>query len=245
MIYLDLWMLLNFAVDFLLILGTNALSGFPLCLPKSAVGAALGGLYGGLCLVPEFFFLAGTVWRVVFLGLMSVLAFGKDVRRCILFVLISMALGGLALGMGRGSGKLMLAALSLFLLCWLGFRGKPGQRFTRLLLRYQGRQVALTALRDTGNTLRDPITGDAVLVVGQEIGEQLGLTKAQMSNPIESLEAIPGLRLIPYRAVGCPAGMLLCARMEADEKERTSSILVAFAPQSMGHEGYQGLIGGV
>ena len=46
-IYLDLVILLNFLVDFLLLLGTNRLSGFPAAIGRCALAAALGALHSG------------------------------------------------------------------------------------------------------------------------------------------------------------------------------------------------------
>ena len=43
-IYLDLVVILNFLVDFLLLLGTNRLSGFPASPLRAAAAAALGAL---------------------------------------------------------------------------------------------------------------------------------------------------------------------------------------------------------
>lgn len=254
MVYLDLVMFLNFAVDFLLLLGTNSLAGFPMEPGRAAVAAVLGGIYGGACLLPGFRFLGGTLWRLVFLGLMAVIAFGWNrsaVRRGVLFVLLSMALGGIALGLGKGGmAALIGSAAGVCLLCVAGFHGKAGARkYTRVILTHGGRKTALTALCDTGNTLRDPISGESVLVVGAEVAQALlGLTQAQLASPIETMAAapVPGLRLIPYRAVGQPGGMLLAMRLEEVRiGEQRGPTLVAFAPQSIGNEGYQALAGGI
>ena len=105
-VYLDLVILLNFLVDFLLLMGTNRLAGYPAGMGRAAAASVFGGLYGGACLIPGFQFLGNILWRVVSLGLMGALAFGLDrstLRRCVLFVLLSMALGGAALGL-RSSG---------------------------------------------------------------------------------------------------------------------------------------------
>ena len=75
-VYLDLVMLLNFLVDFLLLLGTNKLSGFPPDPMRAAVGGVIGAVYSGVCLLPSFRFLSSLLWRTVFLGLMAAVAFG-------------------------------------------------------------------------------------------------------------------------------------------------------------------------
>ena len=92
--YLDLWMLLNFAVDYLLLLGANQLSGFPSDQRRLLFASALGGIYSGGCLVPGFGFLGAFHWRMVSLGLMALLAFGwrrNAWRRMAAFLLLSLA----------------------------------------------------------------------------------------------------------------------------------------------------------
>lgn len=254
-VYLDLVILLNFLVDFLLLLGTNRLSGFPQS-PQRCVRAALvGGFYGGACLLPGFRFLGSTLWRLVSLGCMGVIAFGigkSALRRSILFVLLSMALGGIALGLGSGSfTALILSAGAVCLLCAVGFRGSVGSReYVRVELCYDGKHTKILALRDTGNTLRDPITGQGVIVVSAEVAAALvGLTKQQLSAPVETVASgiVPGLRLIPYRAVGQECGMLAALRLqEVRIGKWQGSSMVAFAPTGLDSEGtYQALTGGI
>lgn len=254
-VYLDLVVLLNFAVDLLLLLGTNRLCGYPAKFKRVAFAAALGGIYGGVCILPGFGFLGNIAWRMVFLCLMSVIAFGCNysaLRRGIVFALLSMALGGIALGFdGYGVIGILLGAVGIALMCAVGFHGKIGNhQYVDLTLRYAGREMVITALRDTGNALRDPITGESVTVVGSDIAKAfLGLTEDALCSPIETMEqrVIPGMRLIPYRAVGQPSGMLLAVRMDEVMigKERAGR-LVAFAPQRIGKtDGYQALTGGV
>ncbi len=254
-VYLDLVVLLNFLVDFLLLLGTNRLSGFPARVLPCAGAAVLGGLYVGGCMIPGFSFLGSPLWRCVSLVLMAGLAFGWGVsalRRGAVFILLSMALGGLALSVGRSDfPALVLAALGCFLLCRLSFGGRVGGReYVGVRLRYGGSTVSLVALRDTGNTLRDPITGEQVLVVAGDVAGQLvGLSREQLLHPLDTLarRPIPGLRLIPYRAVGSSGGMLLAMRIEDVQiGSRQQSTIVAFAPEGLESSGmYQALTGGV
>lgn len=252
-LYLDLAVLLNFSVDFLLLVGTNRIAGYPWGWKKCLLGAAVGGLYGGLCLVPGFSFLGGTVWRVVFLGLMGGLAYGfhpTALRRILLTVLLSLALGGAVMGLGnRGFFAVPAVAGLVALACGLGFRN-GGQELVEVELRRGEKQVRLLALRDTGNTLTDPVTGKSVLVADAQSAETLlGLTPAQLADPIGTLASgiLPGLRLIPYRAVGVADGMLLAIRLEEVRiGKRKGEGLVAFAPEGLGGNGtYRALTGGM
>lgn len=254
-VYLDLALLLNFGVDLLLLLGTNRLLGFPPGLGRGAAAAGVGAVYAGACLLPGFAFLGNLLWRLVCLGMMGALAFGVSrdaAQRTVVFVLLSMALGGVALGLGgKGFLGILGAAAGVCLLCLFGFRGrKAGQQFLPVELRYGGKCLRLTALRDTGNSLRDPITGEQVLIIGWESAETLtGLTREQLRRPVETMQAhtLPGLRLIPYQAVGQPGGLLLAMRIpQTVVGHWRGAAVVAFAPDGLeGHETYQALTGGM
>ena len=253
-VYVDVVAMLNFLVDLLLLVGTNRLCGYPPGWGRAALAAAVGGIYGGMCLLPGFSFLGNRLWRLVSLVLISCIAFGfckSALRRGAVFTLLSMALGGIALGFGaEGFLPLVAAAAGVAFMCVVGFRGKlGGVSYIPVELSYGGKHLSMTALQDTGNTLRDPVTGRSVLVVGGDIAQQLiGLTQQQLRSPVEAITAsdIPGLRLIPYRAVGQSGGMLLALRMK-DVKigKWKGSSLVAFAPEALSTEGaYQALTGG-
>lgn len=253
-VYLDLVVLLNFTVDFLLLLATDRLSGFPAQWKRLFWAAALGGIYSGACLLPGFRFLGKALWRLVCLCLMASLAFGWNrslLKRGAVFLLLSMALGGMALGFERSNiASLVLTAGGLWLLCRAAFGERVGSaEYVPLQLTYGEKSLSLIALRDSGNTLRDPITGEQVLVIGPEPAQALtGLTEAQLQKPMETLalRTLPGLRLIPYQAVGRSCGMLLALRFENVKLgSRQQSALVAFAPEGLGKgQLYQALTGG-
>lgn len=254
-VYLDAVALLNFLVDFLLLLGTNRLCGYPPCWGRSALAAVLGGIYGAVCMLPGMGFLGNTLWRCVFLGLMSWIAFGfskSALRRAVIFVLLCMALGGIAQGFGiGGAASIIASAAAVCAMCILGFRDRPGSvSYVPVELSYGSKQLRVTALCDTGNTITDPITGRSVLVVGAEVAQQLtGLTQQQLRSPVSAVSqaTIPGLRLIPYRTVSQPSGMLLALRFPRVRiGSWQGSSLVAFAPEKLCDDGqYQALTGGV
>lgn len=253
-LYIDLVVILNFLVDILLILGTNRLTGYPAGIKRSALAAAIGGIYGGVCLVPGFRFLGNVLWRLVSLTGMAAVAFGWNrsaLQRGAVFVLLSMALGGIASGLTKRTfWMLFFSAGMLWLLCRAGFRGDTGSReYVPVELRWGEKCVRLIALRDTGNTLRDPLSGERVLVAGADVAQELlGLTGHQLRHPVETVTAgvLPGLRLIPYRAVGQPGGMLLALRLPgARIGKKPEDPLVAFAPQVLASgEAYRMLTGG-
>ena len=251
-VYLDLVVLFNAVVDLLLMIGTNRLTGFQNRWPGIMAAAVLGGCYGGVCILPEFRFLGSYLWRTVFLGLMAVLGFGWNRslwKRCAVFVLLTMTLGGVALTLGRSDGPgLVLAGGGLWLLCRMGFGDGIGRReYVTVSLSYGERQCSVIALRDSGNTLRDPITGEQVLVVSGDVAQQLtGFSREQLTRPLETLAQNPGigLRLIPFHAVGNSCGLMLGMRFsEVRIGRELRSAVVAFAPEGVGEgEMHQALV---
>lgn len=252
-VYLDVMVLLNFLVDGLLLMGANRLTGYPAGWRRCALAALLGGAYAGICVLPGFRFMGNTLWRLVALGAMAVIAYGWNLsalRRGTVFVLLTMALGGMAIGLGGGSFvSLVLAAAGVAVLCALGIRSPVGMaKYQPVELCWRGQKLELTALVDTGNTLRDPITGGSVLVVGMDVGNRLGISRELICDPVSVLHQrpFPSARLIPYRAVGKPGGMLLMLRFDQVRLNgRTISPMVAFSPEEIGRtDGYQALAGG-
>ena len=252
-IYLDLVVALNFAVDFLLLVGTNRMTGFPPASRRSALGAAIGGIYGGLCILPGFRFLGSGIWRLVFLVLMGSTAFGWNrsaLRRIPIFLILNMALGGITAGSGVKSflGVLLCEGF-LWILCRSGFRIADGQKYIPAELSWKGNRVNLFALRDTGNTLSDPISGEQVFVCGADVAEELlGVSRIRFRDPVGIVESgiIPGLRLIPYHSVGKSNGMLPAIRLEeAVIGGVRKEPLVAFAPEEIAKgQVYRMLTGG-
>ena len=142
---------------------------------------------------------------------------------------------------------LICAAVGVLGLSIMGFREKGGT--VSVELRYGEKTLRILGLRDTGNTLRDPLTGQQVLVAGADVAaELLGITRQELYHPVETLGAgrLPGLRLIPYRAVGTSGGLMLAIRIPFIKiGTRQGSGIVAFAPEGLdGNGNYQILTGG-
>ena len=194
--------------------------------------------------MPGWQFLGSGLWRAVSLGLMGWTAFGADRsgwQRSMLFVMLSMALGGMAMSMSSGGAGLAVSVGALALIGKMGLRGQ-GRRFVDVEVTYGGRTVQLRALVDTGNSLCDPITGESVTVLSPEVGLRLGLPPEVLADPGGAM--LPGLRLIPARTVG-GGGLLAAVRCErVTIGGREAGRVVAFARENFGNGEYQALTGG-
>lgn len=241
--------LLNFCVNCLLLIGTNQMTGEDTTWGKLLSGAGIGAVYSWGCMIPALSFLRQFHWRAVCLLLMSGQAFGWDLsgmKRGTLFALVSLSLHGASMLMGRdGFLPMLLIAGAVWTLSTLS---SILRRTVPLEIRGSRETVHLTALKDTGNSLRDPITGERVIIVGSDTaGKLTGLTDRQLREPLVTLskKRIPGLRVIPYRSVGQEHGMLLAMRFaNVTIGGQMRPRIIAFAPQIIGGDAFQALAGG-
>ena len=85
-----------------------------------------------------------------------------------------------------------------------------------------GRKQTVTALHDTGNTLRDPVSGRPALVLERNAAEELWPPEVAvvLASPLPPEEKMARLHrmgcpvrftLLPFRTVGTEAGLLLAA----------------------------------
>ena len=205
---------------------------------RALLSAALGGLYTGACLIPVFSFLGGSLWRLAFLMAVGSITFGirrEGVRQSLLFVFFQLTVSGLLTAANKPiAAVLLLMGFLLFVFL------KKGKNTVPVTVRYRGKKLVLTAWRDTGNTLKDPVTGQPVLLIDQDAATELtGLTQKQLEDPVATMTQmpIPGLRLIPYHTVDRSGGMLLGLRVDNVRiGGRKKGAVVAFAPTNFGKE---------
>ena len=236
---------LNFLVDLLLMVAVSRVLGHGAKLGRYILGALLGVGYGTACVAADILVLESLGCRLLCLALMGGIGFGfsgNAVGKILLFVVMNLAFCGIS--MGNGSG--LLAALLVLLICRIGRSGE----LIEVELHKGDALVRLLALRDNGNRLFDPVTGKGILVADAESADALlGLSRAQLADPVGTVASgiLPGLRLIPYRAVGVSKGLLLAMKLDRVRiGNRWEETVVAFAPEGLGGEsGYRALLGGI
>ena len=239
--------IIAFVVNFLLLLGTNRLVNSPSRFGFVALGALMGALHTAICTASGFLVFSGFAWNVFALFLSGILAFGPAFGKCLLYGILSMALTGLTAGTGGGLWMNLCGAIGILFLCFrLVQQRREVQDLMPVELTYGQEKVCIWALRDTGNNLKDPISGQSVLIVGPKVAEKLvGLTQKQLEHPVEAVGDLPGLRLIPFHTIGQSTGLLLGMRLPSIKIGKwVGSSIVAFAPYGLGDKQlYQGLTG--
>lgn len=258
-VYADVLFGLNTLINYLLLRGSAAMGGCPVKLWRLLGAAALGGLYAVVVVLPGCEGLQGQVFQLLCAALMVLTAFGwkrNTLKQGLFFFGLSFAFGGLVLVVvhlvepdcllldGRAyyaisTPALLLLAGTAYSLAGVVLSGcgtHTGGDIVEMTLQLNRRSVRCRALRDTGNTLRDPLTGESVLIVDGRVLRQLLPKSEIVADPTEQLfqmsRADPDVRvrLIPYRAVGVHHGMLAAMRCRMQIKGKEQGITVAVSP---------------
>lgn len=275
-VYVDLLFGLNTVINYLLLRGSAAIGGCPARFWRLAAAAAFGGCYAVAVVLPGLELLQRTAFQLLSAVAMILLAFGwkrSAIKQGLFFLALSFAFGGavllavqalepdcLLLG-GRAyyavtTSALLLLAGACYALAALVLRGwgtHTGGDLVAVELELGGRKTTLKALRDTGNTLLDPITGQQILVVGRSALARL--LPDVVHAPEDPAALLPWLarryphlrfRLIPYEAVGVAGGLLPAVRCRVRMGKRCQSMLVAFSASDLSGQGrFEALTGGM
>ena len=194
-VYIDLYVLINFSMDLLCLMIVGSLLHRRVRRLRAILAAILGGLYAAASLLLALDGAVGFACDAGVAILLCVIAFhtrGEKFRAVLknaaVFVLTSMLLGGIMTGLYSLLNRLSLPLESLqgdgisvwiFALVtavagvltarggsFLGFSGKVSHVTLHAVL--FGRAVELCAMVDSGNLLRDPVSGKSVIVADVE-----------------------------------------------------------------------------
>ena len=266
-VYIDSLFLLNFIIDYLLLLAAGKICVLGLRRGRLALGAAFGAGYAALAvLLPRFFAMA--VVKLLAGAALPLIAFGagrRAIRAVAVFFAVSAAFGGAvyaACSLGGVTPRAglyvpvsMRVLLLSFALCYGAFtlvfrrsgrRGEQTIRSVRVTL--AGRAAEFAALCDTGNELTDPVTGEGVLVA--EAGALSPLLDAGGAallgaDPLEGFTGLSQrpelrgrLRLLPCSCVTGADSLLLMFRPDEVRVDgRKSGVCVAVSRTALSSEG--------
>lgn len=278
-VYVDEVFVLNFLLNWLLLKASVKMTGAAAHRLRLVLAAALGGVYAVVVLLPGMEGTSGLAGRVLSFVLLCGCAFGfhaRAIKPSAWFFTVCCAFCGLVLTVNALLGRqmvvlggaafyavsfrmLVLLAGLVYGVCTVLFPRlglHSGGELTRLTLTAGTRSVTLNALRDTGNTLKDPLTGEDVVVADWQIAARLlpecAMDARLAQSPTQAVQRLrllhPELkpRLLPYRAVGTRQGLLAAVRLQCSRSDgQKRSKIVAFSPTAVSDGGlYQALTGG-
>lgn len=190
-VYIDSLALLNFIINYLLLLTSARIGGITFRRPRIAGAALFGALYAAVVWLPVTAFLAGLFWKILSYAVIVFIAFGglkpaKLARLALLFAATSFLLGGLVLALGMLAGTPSYGGIpyipidfkTLFLTAGLSYGvlalvfkhwGRHGTRETaEVSVKWDSRRISVKALLDSGHALTDPLSGSDVLILGMD-----------------------------------------------------------------------------
>ncbi len=248
-VYIDLFFMINFSMDFLCLYLTSKLLSHKLSLPRGLFAAAAGGAYAVLSLLLPTGYIPSFIIDALACIILCLIAFfrPREWRRQPLYILVytavSMALGGFMTalfnlfnrsgifdGLRESDGDgisvwlfALLAAVSAALTLIGGrfFGGRMSAKEAELEITYGGKTAALRGMTDSGNLLREPISGlpcivadiSALSPILPEAIQRLALDKSFSGFEDIPLEARRRVVLIPADTAS-GGGMLLGLRAD-------------------------------
>lgn len=292
-VYLDQVFIGNMVMNYAILWAASMLNRTPAGKGRLAAGAALGAAYALAVFVPGSSYLLSVWFKMAASVLIIAVTFAplplKKFMACLgTFYLASFTLGGLTLGMiffthsGRVTGSSgvaavmaehfwpgMLLGLTAF---WAAGKGiarliKKGvfENFFKMgiLIRSGSEQVRAQALLDTGNQLKDPMTGHPVVVVEytvlktllpaevQTLFEENGEPDVwQILDVLGEFHWATRFSAIPFQSLGQGKGLLVGFRPDEviierqGRRLRAGRVMVGIYHQRLDSEGsYQALLG--
>lgn len=289
-IYLDVVILENLIMNSIIMYATAIILKIDIKHFRILISSTIGAIYSVLTYISNFQIYSNLILKIILSIIMVYIAYKpKNIKilskQILIFYLTSFLFGGVAFaliyvikpqeilmknGLFLGTYPLksvFLAAIIASIICILGFKivkNKISKKdmFCKVIITINKRQIETTAMVDTGNLLKDPITGAPVIVVEATLLENIipqeillnleniiGGEFEYVTEEVRS-EYISKLKLIPYTSLGKQNGMLLGLKSDKveiikdDENIVKQNIIIGIYNKSLTKRGeYRALIG--
>ncbi len=224
-IYIDILFCVNFVIDYIILLTVKKFMSLHCKRRRLFLGAAVGGISSFIILLPPIssglsmvvsFLTACMVAAAAFVPIEKV----RFIKTAAAFFLISFGYCGamIAIWMIFSPGNIVIRNNSVYismspinlvittLICYVILRvimritgrGDIGNTACILKIRYKDMEISCRGKVDTGNSLKEPFSGDMAIVVRQEIFNNF----PELRNIELSGEMSGSIRMIPYSSVG-------------------------------------------
>ena len=270
-IYLDVLLILNLWIDFLLLAATARLRRLPLRRGRLLLAAAIGAVGSCVLFLPPLSMPVALLLRVLGTVIISLVAFRFRGWRTfwqnlLSFFVISGAFAGMVSALwyfitpfgflvvngvvyydATASLLIQLTTVSYVAIWLFEFamrRRAPKNRYYRLLLRYRGKSLVCCCLYDTGSTLREPFSGKPAVLIDRKAAQPILPPDFDGVSP----SANGKMRFVPFHSLGGD-GLLPAFEPQymeiADENGRAQDITGSFLAvcESLGHGEYTALVG--
>lgn len=275
-VYVDLLFLINFSMDFLCLFSVSKILSKRLSFPRAILGAFVGGLYSVLLIFLPESGISNIIMSILCCMLICLLVFaqrGDDIKalftNSVTYFLSSVLLGGImtaAFNLLNGSGikldgdngngippwlTLSLAAISA-MMSYIGSRFIKRRAFKQtayITVTLNGKALSLAGMYDSGNLLRDGISGKPVIVADKKyINQIFGNQKDLDINALDKLDRETAKRvvLIPYHTASGSKTMVALRPQKiiinSEGVKKDVDALIGFASVRCGVDGCSALI---
>lgn len=241
-IYADILFLINFIVNYLILFTTARISSAPIRRLRLFFGASVGAIYGVAVFFPGLSFLSAAASKIAVSVLIVFIAFGKRElsKNTLLFLVASLGFAGTVfaatlLGLGdfceinNGICYLHVSAPVLIISSFIAYillsavfnrhASHSRHKISRVCVKNNVSEIVLSALHDTGNSLRDPATNAPVVISDYEnicaifpqdvrkILDEVSPSAYPLS--LDKLASHGTFKLIPYKTVNTPFALML------------------------------------
>ncbi len=286
-IYVDIVLLENLCMNYIILFGTAYIIKIKVKHIRILLASLIGAVYAVLAYAGVFPIYANLITKIILSICMTYIAFNPKklkglIKELILFYLVSFALGGCAFallyivrpqdifmknGVYIGTYPLKIALLggiTGFVITYVAIkivktRITKNEIIYKAIIKIEEQEIEINVLLDTGNMLKDPISGDAVIMVEKNKlykilpNEMLDNTNKFLGGEFENAESLEyrkRIRFIPFTSVGKQNGMLLGIKpdlvkiiTDVDEIVNEKTIIGVYEKTFSKSGKYSGLIG--
>ena len=250
-VYLDIILLENICMNYIILLATGLILKNKINNIRILLSSLLGGIYAVCSYITKLEIYSTLIMKIILSVTMVYVAFNSKnikqlLKQLVLFYLTSFAFGGCAFallyfikpqnilmknGVYIGTYPLkvaLLGGLLGFIIINIAFkiiknRINKKNMFCDIEIYLNNNVTKVHALVDTGNLLKEPITGNPVIVVEKE--NLYNIMPKEILDNIEEImygsntenienEYISKLRLIPFSSLGMQNGMLIGTKVD-------------------------------
>lgn len=290
-VYLDVVLLENLCMNYIILFATGYIMKIKMKQLRLAASSLLGGIYAVIAYLEILPIYSNFGMKIILSILMVYLAFNsKSIKnlskQLVIFYLTSFTFGGCAFallyfikpqnilmrnGVYVGTYPIKIALLGGiigFIVTYIGFRVVKTKLHKKdmiyeIEIRIEEKTLNLKAMLDTGNLLKDPISGMPVVVVEKQqlysilpaklldnIDKLIGGEGEILLDQIEEKGIFNRFRMIPFSSVGKQNGLMLGFKADQvilkreEEKQIQKNVIIGIFNQNLSkNNSYSALIG--
>ena len=287
-VYLDIVLLENLCMNYIILFATGYIMKLKMKQLRLVLSAMLGGIYAVIAYIEILPIYSSFAMKILLSVLMVHIAYNSKniknlLKQLVVFYLISFAFGGSAFallyfvrpqdilirnGVYVGTYPIKIALLGGivgFIITYIAFKVVKTKLHKKdiiynIEIHIKEKTLKLKAMLDTGNMLKDPISGMPVIVVEKQelysilpkklldnIDKLIGGEAENLLEQVEEKEIFTRFRMIPFSSVGKQNGIMLGFKSDQvviekeDGTQMKNNVIIGIFNQNFG-KNYSALI---